>query len=242
MLGLAVDLSATAYRYCKAPGHVLVCCTIKLEKDNWDHWHGCVVPRGRGGKKIPSVGHGIGFQPSRGSVLWLPQLVSTCMLASSLQALSYLHSQQIAHRDIKPPNIFFAADYTLKLADFGVAINLASEAAVTQTGTRPYMAPEVQRTPLKRTAEENKAIQALQYDISADIWWAGHLGVYCLTQLHDLHFASPGTACMQPRRQSAATRSNLPAPACGAGRVVIATMKLAYIGQRPRLLWQVSQT
>lgn len=87
-----------------------------------------------------------------------------------MQALSYLHRLNIAHRDIKPANIFFAEEDTLKLADFGVAIDIAAEAAVTHTGTGPYMAPEVQRTPFKRTAEENKSEQALMYDMSADIW------------------------------------------------------------------------
>lgn len=87
-----------------------------------------------------------------------------------MQALSYLHAKHIAHRDIKPANIFFSADYALKLADFGVAIDLASEAAVTQVGTKPYLAPEVRRTPLKRTAEENKSVQELQYNMSVDIW------------------------------------------------------------------------
>ena len=51
------------------------------------------------------------------------------------------------HRDIKPENILFArsADgrLTLKLADFGLAIDLRAEAAVTRAGTLDYMAPEV---------------------------------------------------------------------------------------------------
>lgn len=44
----------------------------------------------------------------------------------------------------------------LKLADFGLAINMNEEAAVTRAGTLHYMAPEVLACPLKDDPEENK--------------------------------------------------------------------------------------
>lgn len=57
--------------------------------------------------------------------------------------LQYLHTRAIIHRDIKPENILFNSDMTLKLADFGLAIDLRRERAVTRAGTLDYMAPEV---------------------------------------------------------------------------------------------------
>jgi serine/threonine protein kinase len=56
----------------------------------------------------------------------------------------YLHTRAIIHRDIKPENILFANNGScLKLADFGLAIDLREERAVTRAGTLDYMAPEV---------------------------------------------------------------------------------------------------
>eukprot|EP00882_Tetradesmus_deserticola_P013256 GHRQ01014060.1.p1 GENE.GHRQ01014060.1~~GHRQ01014060.1.p1 ORF type:complete len:156 (+),score=46.17 GHRQ01014060.1:721-1188(+) len=61
-------------------------------------------------------------------------------------ALQYLHTRAIIHRDIKPENILFANKGScLKLADFGLAIDLREERAVTRAGTLDYMAPEVRR-------------------------------------------------------------------------------------------------
>ena len=59
-----------------------------------------------------------------------------------LRVLQYLHTRSIVHRDIKPENILFTrANMCLKLADFGLAIDLREERAVTRAGTLDYMAP-----------------------------------------------------------------------------------------------------
>lgn len=46
-------------------------------------------------------------------------------------------------RDLKPENILFTRTLGLKLCDFGLAIDLRDERAVTRAGTLEYMAPEV---------------------------------------------------------------------------------------------------
>jgi WD40 repeat protein len=56
------------------------------------------------------------------------------------------HRQGIVHRDLKPANVLMAADGTPKIADFGLAKVLNSDAGLTATdsimGSPSYMAPE----------------------------------------------------------------------------------------------------
>jgi len=60
------------------------------------------------------------------------------------EALSYVHSQQIVHRDVKPQNMILGDDGVI-LVDFGVARALGSEEdqGTIAVGTPRYMAPEV---------------------------------------------------------------------------------------------------
>ena len=78
-----------------------------------------------------------------------------------LNAVYYLHSNNIIHRDIKPENILISADNKLKLCDFGWAKELTLENRSTFCGTMEYMAPEI-------VGSEN-------YDYSVDIWSLGIL-------------------------------------------------------------------
>ncbi|KAI3995064.1 hypothetical protein MKX01_020836 [Papaver californicum] len=61
------------------------------------------------------------------------------------RGLSYLHSKQIAHRDVKTENMLMDKKRTLKIADFGVARVEAKDPRdmTVLTGTLGYMAPEV---------------------------------------------------------------------------------------------------
>eukprot|EP00798_Chlamydomonas_sp_ICE-L_P005562 gene5562-4199_t len=90
-----------------------------------------------------------------------------------LLALHYLHTRGIMHRDIKPENVLFTEHRVLKLADFGLAIDLTEERAVTRAGTLDYMAPEVLRCPPKNLPHENKSNTSLHYNNSVDAWAVG---------------------------------------------------------------------
>ncbi|GFR52006.1 hypothetical protein Agub_g14429 [Astrephomene gubernaculifera] len=97
------------------------------------------------------------------------------VLAPFLNGLAYLHARGICHRDIKPENILFTQDWRLVIADFGVSIDLNEERAVTRAGTLEYMAPEVERCPLKALPEDNKENESLAYTTAVDVWAVGVL-------------------------------------------------------------------
>ena len=82
-------------------------------------------------------------------------------LAGILAALSYLHGRHVLHRDLKCANVLLNADGCIKLADFGVSVELSRslERRCTAIGTPHWMAPEV--------------IQEDAYTSSADIWSLG---------------------------------------------------------------------
>ena len=78
-----------------------------------------------------------------------------------VNAVYYLHQNNIIHRDIKPENILIAEDDIIKLCDFGWAKELTLENRNTFCGTAEYMAPEI-------VTSEN-------YAFGVDIWSLGIL-------------------------------------------------------------------
>lgn len=92
-----------------------------------------------------------------------------------LEGLDYLHSKNVVHRDLKPENVLVAAGGTLKLADFGLSIDLANERAVTRVGTVNFMAPETLYCPSKKLPDDNKDRDDLWYGAKVDTWACGAL-------------------------------------------------------------------
>ena len=60
-----------------------------------------------------------------------------------LEGLDYLHKLNIVHRDIKGLNLLLTKEGKLKIADFGVAVNISENQKTLSAGGSPYwMAPE----------------------------------------------------------------------------------------------------
>jgi serine/threonine-protein kinase len=92
------------------------------------------------------------MEPCEGNVhasypsMQLPRRVDVVM--QTLDGLAFLHAKDIAHRDIKPHNIFLVKGTQVKLGDFGLARTHQAAAAGAAArvgmlmGSPPYLAPE----------------------------------------------------------------------------------------------------
>lgn len=78
--------------------------------------------------------------------LWQRYLIEeqtiACFIKQVLEGLSYLHSNQIVHRDIKGANILISGDGVVKLTDFGIATSMSDDHTQSFTGTPFWMSPE----------------------------------------------------------------------------------------------------
>ncbi|XP_047463437.1 serine/threonine-protein kinase 10 [Mugil cephalus] len=93
-----------------------------------------------------------------------PQIKVVCR--QMLEALQYLHSMKIIHRDLKAGNILLMLDGDIKLADFGVSAKNTKTLQRRDSfiGTPYWMAPEVVMCETMKDAP---------YDYKADIWSLG---------------------------------------------------------------------
>ena len=113
------------------------------------------------------------------------------VLMPLLSALFYLHSQGIVHRDIKPENCLFDDDMVLKMADFGLSVDITEERANTRAGTLDYMAPEVLLCPTKNSPADFKyEPHSKHYTTGADSWAVGAIFFELLSGQTPFHGSS----------------------------------------------------
>ncbi|MCR5454007.1 MAG: serine/threonine protein kinase [Bacteroidales bacterium] len=89
----------------------------------------------------------------------IPEPKAIKYMLQMLDAIGYMHSRNIIHRDIKPGNFVITPDNEVKILDFGIAQLLGSTAPHitkpgTKVGTALYMSPQqVKGQPLDRRTD-----------------------------------------------------------------------------------------
>jgi serine/threonine protein kinase len=87
-----------------------------------------------------------------------------------LSAVDHCHSNSIAHHDLKLENILLAADYSLRLIDFGLSRRVAKECPINEFAGSPlYMPPEI--------------FSVQPHDQQVDVWSLGVCLYYMVTDL-----------------------------------------------------------
>lgn len=71
----------------------------------------------------------------------IPIPICKRILYQILMGLKEIHQSGIIHRDIKPQNLLFDENFTIKIADFGLSALSGSEIPNINFGTTGYKAP-----------------------------------------------------------------------------------------------------
>ncbi|OMJ86683.1 hypothetical protein SteCoe_11769 [Stentor coeruleus] len=93
------------------------------------------------------------------------------LLYQLVQAVAYLHSKRILHRDLKPQNILITKNGCVKLADFGLArtYQIPLRPYTHEVVTLWYRAPEI-------------LLGTLEYSSALDVWSLGTIFLELLTK------------------------------------------------------------
>nr|XP_046229447.1 serine/threonine-protein kinase PAK 6-like [Scatophagus argus]XP_046229448.1 serine/threonine-protein kinase PAK 6-like [Scatophagus argus] len=123
------------------------------------------------------------------------QIATVC--EGVLQALSYLHSQGVIHRDIKSDSILLTLDGRIKLSDFGFCAQISEDVPKRKSlvGTPYWMAPEV--------------ISKTPYGTEVDVWSLGIMVVEMVDGEPPYFCDTPITAMKKLRDEAAPSVKNI---------------------------------
>uniref|UniRef100_M4A593 non-specific serine/threonine protein kinase n=1 Tax=Xiphophorus maculatus TaxID=8083 RepID=M4A593_XIPMA len=123
------------------------------------------------------------------------QIATVC--EGVLQALSYLHSQGVIHRDIKSDSILLTLDGRIKLSDFGFCAQINTDIPKRKSlvGTPYWMAPEV--------------ISKTPYGTEVDIWSLGIMVVEMVDGEPPYFNETPISAMKKLRDEAAPSVKNM---------------------------------
>ncbi|XP_072218173.1 serine/threonine-protein kinase PAK 6b [Leuresthes tenuis] len=123
------------------------------------------------------------------------QIATVC--EGVLQALSYLHSQGVIHRDIKSDSILLTLDGRIKLSDFGFCAQISKDVPKRKSlvGTPYWMAPEV--------------ISKVPYGTEVDVWSLGIMVVEMVDGEPPYFSDSPIIAMKKLRDEAAPSIRNI---------------------------------
>jgi len=93
------------------------------------------------------------------------------VFSQMLDAVGYVHEQNLVHRDIKPSNFMIDAKEKIKLMDFGIAKNTdVNSAEYTQTGTGVQMGTPMYMSPEQVTETKSVTAQSDIYSLGVVLW------------------------------------------------------------------------
>uniref|UniRef100_A0A667Z1Z1 non-specific serine/threonine protein kinase n=1 Tax=Myripristis murdjan TaxID=586833 RepID=A0A667Z1Z1_9TELE len=123
------------------------------------------------------------------------QIATVC--EAVLQALAYLHSQGVIHRDIKSDSILLTLDGRIKLSDFGFCAQISKDIPKRKSlvGTPYWMAPEV--------------ISKSPYGTEVDVWSLGIMVVEMVDGEPPYFSETPVAAMKRLRDEPAPTVRNV---------------------------------
>ena len=107
------------------------------------------------------------------------ELIYLIHLIELAQALEFIHSKNLIHRDIKPQNIMISHDFNLKLIDFGISKSSRHTCTTTKEfGTVRYFPPENVMREMDMTDEDffktdDSSAAKRRISTAFDIWSFG---------------------------------------------------------------------